>query len=44
MEKSGWAKSKAAVRSPEIDRRQSVMLAAFTPVQVSRNWSIEVWL
>ncbi len=44
MEKSGRAKSKAAVRSPATDRRQSVMLRARTPVQVSRNWSIEVWL
>ena len=44
IEKSGRAKSKAAVRSPATDRRQSVMLRTRTPVQVSRNWSIEVWL
>ena len=42
-EKSGLAKSNAAVRSPVTDRRQAVMLGACTPVQVSRNRSIEVW-
>src|SRR5215469_10493323 len=35
--KSGLAKSNAAVRSPETDRRQAVMLGAWTPVQVSRK-------
>jgi hypothetical protein len=43
MVKSGFAKSNAAVRSPATERRQAVMLAARTPVQVSRKRSIEVW-
>ena len=42
-EKSGLPKSNAAVRSPVTDRRQAVMLGAWTPVQVSRKRSIEVW-
>jgi len=44
IEKSGFLKSNAAVRSPFTDARQGVTLAGFTPVQVARNSSIEVWL
>ncbi len=43
MEKSGFAKSKAAVRSPVTDRRQAVIFGAWTPVQVSRKRSTDVW-
>ena len=43
IEKSGFLKSNAVVRSPVTDARQGVTLAGFTPVQVARNWSIEVW-
>jgi peptide/nickel transport system substrate-binding protein len=38
--RSNW---KAEVRSPKVRRRQSVTLAAFTPVKRSRNCSTEVW-
>jgi hypothetical protein len=43
IEKSGLAKSNAAVRSPVTERRHAVMLGALTPVQASRKRSIEVW-
>ncbi len=42
-EKSGCAKSKHEVRSPEIARRQAEMFGSCTPVQVSRKRITEVW-
>src|SRR6202050_5820295 len=44
MEKSGCAKSNAAVRFPVTDARHGVTLAGLTPVQAARHSSIEVWL
>jgi hypothetical protein len=40
---SGWAKSNAEVRSPQVCRRQSLMFGSTTPVQVSKKRMMEVW-
>ena len=37
------SKRKAAVRSPNVLRRQAVMFGASTPVNFSRNCKTEVW-
>ena len=36
-------KPRAEVRSPNVWRRQALMLGSVIPVTRSRNWSVEVW-